>query len=45
MPDATAAIEVKHLVKTYGGVTAVSDISFTVAQGEIVGFLGPNGAG
>ncbi|WP_414659996.1 ABC transporter ATP-binding protein [Horticoccus sp. 23ND18S-11] len=45
MPDATAAIEVSHLVKTYGGVTAVSDISFTVAQGEIVGFLGPNGAG
>ncbi len=39
------AIEVSHLVKTYGGVTAVSDISFTVARGEIVGFLGPNGAG
>jgi ABC-2 type transport system ATP-binding protein len=39
------AIQVAHLVKTYGGVTAVSDISFTVARGEIVGFLGPNGAG
>jgi ABC-2 type transport system ATP-binding protein len=39
------AIEVSRLVKTYGGVTAVSDISFTVARGEIVGFLGPNGAG
>jgi ABC-2 type transport system ATP-binding protein len=39
------AIEVSHLVKTYGGVTAVSDISFTVARGEIIGFLGPNGAG
>jgi ABC-2 type transport system ATP-binding protein len=39
------AIEVKRLVKTYGGVTAVSDISFNVARGEIVGFLGPNGAG
>jgi ABC-2 type transport system ATP-binding protein len=38
-------IEVSHLVKTYGGVTAVSDISFTVARGEIIGFLGPNGAG
>ncbi|MBL9199612.1 MAG: ABC transporter ATP-binding protein [Opitutaceae bacterium] len=45
MPEAPPAIEVAHLVKTYGGVTAVSDISFTVAQGEIVGFLGPNGAG
>ncbi|MBL9187428.1 MAG: ABC transporter ATP-binding protein [Opitutaceae bacterium] len=45
MPDQPPAIEVTHLVKTYGGVTAVSDISFTVAQGEIVGFLGPNGAG
>ena len=39
------AIEVSRLVKTYGGVTAVSDISFTVARGEIIGFLGPNGAG
>src|SRR5215203_556011 len=46
MPDAESpAIEVSRLVKTYGGVTAVSDISFTVARGEIVGFLGPNGAG
>lgn len=34
-----------RLVKTYGGVTAVNDITFTVARGEIVGFLGPNGAG
>jgi ABC-2 type transport system ATP-binding protein len=40
-----SAIEVSRLVKTYGGVTAVGDISFTVARGEIVGFLGPNGAG
>jgi ABC-2 type transport system ATP-binding protein len=39
------AIEVSRLVKTYGGVTAVSDISFSVARGEIIGFLGPNGAG
>jgi ABC-2 type transport system ATP-binding protein len=45
MPDVPTAIEVVSLVKTYGGVTAVNDISFTVAQGEIVGFLGPNGAG
>ncbi len=39
------AIEVTHLVKTYAGVTAVADISFSVARGEIIGFLGPNGAG
>ena len=46
MPDASSpAIEVNRLVKTYAGVTAVNDISFTVARGEILGFLGPNGAG
>jgi len=43
--SSSPAIEVSRLVKTYGGVTAVNDISFTVARGEIVGFLGPNGAG
>ncbi len=45
MSDATPAIEVSHLVKTYAGVTAVSDISFRLERGEILGFLGPNGAG
>ena len=45
MPDIAPAIEVEHLVKTYAGVTAVNDISFTVGRGEIFGFLGPNGAG
>jgi ABC-2 type transport system ATP-binding protein len=45
MSEPPPAIEVSRLVKIYGGVTAVSDISFTVARGEIVGFLGPNGAG
>jgi ABC-2 type transport system ATP-binding protein len=44
MPD-SPAIEVSHLVKTYAGVAAVSDITFSVARGEILGFLGPNGAG
>jgi ABC-2 type transport system ATP-binding protein len=38
-------IEVQHLTKRYGSVTAVDDISFTVERGEILGFLGPNGAG
>ncbi len=39
------AIEVQDLVKNYAGMTAVNRVSFTVRQGEIVGFLGPNGAG
>src|SRR3984885_13079685 len=38
-------ILVEHLVKTYGEIKAVQDISFDVAQGEIFAFLGPNGAG
>jgi ABC-2 type transport system ATP-binding protein len=38
-------IEVDHLTKRYGSVTAVDDVSFRVEKGEILGFLGPNGAG
>ena len=38
-------IEVKNLTKDYGGHLAVNNISFTVNDGEILGFLGPNGAG
>ena len=38
-------IEVQHLTKRYGRVTAVDDVSFKVERGEILGFLGPNGAG
>jgi len=38
-------IEVEHLTKYYGDILAVSDLNFRVAQGEIVGFLGPNGSG
>jgi ABC-2 type transport system ATP-binding protein len=39
------AIEVSHLTKVFGGRTALSDVSFSVACGEVFGFLGPNGAG
>ena len=38
-------IEVQNLTKHYGPVTAIRDVSFSVAPGTIVGFLGPNGAG
>ena len=38
-------IEVKNVTKKYGKFTAVNNISFTVKDGEVVGFLGPNGAG
>ena len=38
-------IKIEHLVKHYGKIKAVNDISFTIEDGEIVGFLGPNGAG
>lgn len=38
-------IEVKNLTKRYGAKKAVDNISFTVKDGEILGFLGPNGAG
>src|SRR5687767_16008096 len=38
-------IEVENLTKRYSTQVAVSDVSFSVAEGEIVGSLGPNGAG
>ena len=44
-PAVSAAIEVSRLSKVFGGRTAVSDVSFSVAGGEVFGFLGPNGAG
>ena len=38
-------VEVKNLTKCYGDIKAVDDISFTVDTGEVLGFLGSNGAG
>ncbi len=38
-------IQTKGLTKRFGHLTAVDDLSFTVAPGEVLGFLGPNGAG
>lgn len=39
------AIKVKNLVKIYGDIRAVDDISFDIQKGEVFAFLGPNGAG
>ena len=38
-------IEISHLTKKFDRFTAVDDLSFNVAEGEVLGFLGPNGAG
>jgi branched-chain amino acid transport system ATP-binding protein len=41
----SALLEVAHLSKRFGGLEAVSDLSFTIGEGEILGLIGPNGAG
>ncbi|HLH93986.1 MAG TPA: ABC transporter ATP-binding protein [Xanthobacteraceae bacterium] len=41
----SALLEVSALSKRFGGVQAVADLSFTVAEGEILALIGPNGAG
>ncbi|MFP4273704.1 MAG: ABC transporter ATP-binding protein [Paracoccaceae bacterium] len=41
----TAALEIRNLVKLFGGLKATNDLSFSVAQGESLGLIGPNGAG
>jgi ABC-2 type transport system ATP-binding protein len=38
-------LEARGLVKRFGGVRAVNDVSFTVGPGEVLGYLGPNGSG
>ena len=38
-------VELRRLGKTFGPIVAVDEVSFTVGQGEVLGFLGPNGAG
>ena len=40
-----AILEVKGLVKNFGGLRAVNNCSFAVKQGTITGLIGPNGAG
>ncbi len=38
-------LEIENLTKSFGGLTAVKDVSFHVDEGEMVGIIGPNGAG
>ena len=40
-----ALLEVERLSKGFGGVLAVSDVSFTIEPGELLGIMGPNGSG
>jgi len=42
---ASSILHVSHLTKTFGVVTSVDDVSFSLAEGEILGLLGVNGAG
>ena len=48
MPEETgvmAVLEVKDLIKDFGGLRAVSNVTFHVDEGEIMGLIGPNGSG
>ena len=44
-PEPESAITIRHLVKRYGPLLAVNDVSFSIREGEIFGVIGPNGAG
>src|SRR5260221_12852705 len=46
-PDAQASVlvDVQHLTKRYGRLTALNDVSFSIRPGEVLGLIGPNGSG
>ena len=39
------AVQISNVTKTFGSVTAVDDLSLTIPQGSVYGFIGPNGSG
>ncbi len=41
----SAIVECEHVIKRYGDIFAVNDVSFSIEEGEIFGLVGPNGAG
>jgi ABC-type branched-subunit amino acid transport system ATPase component len=43
--DAPPMLELRSISKTFGGLTALKEVSLTVGRGEICGVIGPNGAG
>jgi ABC-type branched-subunit amino acid transport system ATPase component len=43
--QANEVLKVENIRKTFGGITAVDGVSFSVRQGEILGIIGPNGSG
>jgi len=45
MPSTSPAIEFDSVTRSFGSITALSDLNIEVHQGELYGFLGPNGAG
>ena len=42
---AVPVLETRGLGRTFGGLKAVSDVSFSVPEGQVLGVIGPNGAG
>ena len=44
-PIAEPAIQIEHLVKRFGSLRAVDDLTFDIAAGETFGLIGPNGSG
>lgn len=44
-PQAGPLMRIAGITKRFGGLVALSDVSFDVAPGEIIGLIGPNGAG
>jgi branched-chain amino acid transport system ATP-binding protein len=45
MTDAAPLLKLESISKIFGGLTALTDVSFEVAGGEVCGVIGPNGAG